>query len=30
MTKIQPVRGAHDLVGTDLDLYKYIKKKFLE
>ena len=26
MTKIQPVRGTHDLVGKDLILYKHIEK----
>ena len=26
MTKIQPVRGTHDLVGRDLILYKHIEK----
>ena len=26
MTKIQPVRGTHDLIGNDLQLYKHINK----
>ena len=30
MTKIQPVRGTHDLIGSDLLLYKQIRKVISE
>ena len=30
MLKFQPIRGTHDLLGSDLQLYKYIKKIITE
>ena len=30
MSKIQSVRGTHDLIGSDLLLYKYIRKVISE